>query len=39
MMIFLSIRATAELQALRGLGKRYLLLVPPRSFFSSPSEV
>jgi hypothetical protein len=39
MTMFLSIRATAELQALRGLGKRYLLLVPPRSFFSSPSEV
>ena len=39
MMMFLSIRATAELRALRGLGKRYLLLVPPRSFFSSPSEV
>ncbi len=39
MTMFLSIRATAELQVLRGLGKRYILLVPPRSFFSSPSEV
>jgi hypothetical protein len=39
MTMFLSIRATAELRALRGLGKRYILLVPPRSFFSSPSEV
>jgi hypothetical protein len=39
MTMFLSIRATAELQALRGLGKRYIVLVPPRSLFSSPSEV
>lgn len=38
MTMFLAMRATAELQALRGLGRRYILLTPPRSFFSSPSE-
>jgi hypothetical protein len=38
MTMFLAMRATAELQALRGLGKRYILMTPPRSFFSAPSE-
>jgi len=38
MTMFLAMRATAELQALRGLGKRYILVTPPRSFFSVPSE-
>jgi len=38
MTMFLAMRATAELQALRGLGKRYIVMTPPRSFFSAPSE-
>ena len=38
MTMFLAMRATAELQALRGLGKRYILMTSPRSFFSAPSE-
>jgi hypothetical protein len=38
MTMFLAMRATAELQALRGLGKRYILITAPRSFFSAPSE-
>ena len=38
MTMFLAMRATAELQALRGLGKRYVLMTPPRSFFSAPSD-
>jgi hypothetical protein len=38
MTMFLAMRATAELQALRGLGKRYVLITPPRSFFTAPSE-
>jgi hypothetical protein len=38
MTMFLAMRATAELQALRGLGKRYILITAPRSFFSAPRE-
>jgi hypothetical protein len=38
MTMFLALRATAELQAVRGVGKRYLLITPPRSFFSAPDE-
>jgi hypothetical protein len=38
MTMFLAIRATAELQALRGLGRRYIVITAPRSFFSSSSE-
>jgi hypothetical protein len=38
MTMFLAMRATAELQALRGLGKRYIIMTPPRSFFSAASE-
>jgi hypothetical protein len=38
MTMFLAMRATAGLQALRGLGKRYILITAPRSFFSAPSE-
>ncbi|MGH7403885.1 MAG: hypothetical protein ACREKQ_15755 [Candidatus Rokuibacteriota bacterium] len=38
MTMFLAMRATAELQALRGLGRRYILITAPRSFFSAPSE-
>jgi hypothetical protein len=38
MTMFLAMRATAELQALRGLGKRYILMTPPRSFFSASSD-
>jgi hypothetical protein len=38
MTMFLAMRATAELQALRGLGKRYIVMTPPRSFFSAPNE-
>ena len=38
MTMFLAMRATAELQALRGLGKRYIVMTPPRSFFSAASE-
>lgn len=38
MTMFLSMRATAELQALRGLGKRYIIMTLPRSLFSAPSE-
>lgn len=38
MIMFLAMRATAELQALRGLGKRYVVITPPRSFFSTPDE-
>ena len=33
MTMLLAMRATAELQALRGLGRRYSLVGPPRSFF------
>jgi|RhiMetdeSRZDD1v2_1073273.scaffolds.fasta_scaffold124805_3 hypothetical protein len=38
MTMFLAMRATAELQALRGLGKRYIVMTPPRSFFSAAGE-
>jgi hypothetical protein len=38
MTMFLAMRATAELQALRGLGKRHSVMTPPRSFLSAPSE-
>ena len=38
MTMFLAMRATAELQALRGLDKRYILMTPPRSFFSASSD-
>jgi len=38
MTMFLAMRATAELQALRGLGRRYIVMSPPRSFFSAPTE-
>ena len=38
MTMFLAMRATAELRALRGLGKRYILMTPPRSFFSVSSD-
>ncbi len=38
MTMFLAMRATAELQALRGFGKRFILITAPRSFFSAPSE-
>jgi hypothetical protein len=38
MTMFLAMRATAELQALRGLGKRHIVMTPPRSFLSAPSE-
>ena len=38
MTMFLAMRATAGLQTLRGLGKRYILITAPRSFFSAPSE-
>jgi hypothetical protein len=38
MTMFLAMRATAELQALRGLGKRYILITAPRSLFSAPHE-
>jgi hypothetical protein len=37
MTMLLAMRATAELQALRGFGKRYILMTPPRSFFSTSS--
>jgi len=36
--MFLAMRATAELQALRGLGQRYIVMTAPRSFFSASSE-
>jgi hypothetical protein len=38
MTMFVAMRATAELQALRGLGKRYILITAPRSFLSISSE-
>jgi hypothetical protein len=38
MTMFLAMRATAELQALRGMGRRYIVMTPPRSFFSASSE-
>lgn len=38
MTMFLAMRATAELQALRGLGKRYILITAPRSFSFAPSD-
>ena len=38
MTMFLAMRATAGLQTLRGLGKRYILITAPRSFVSTPSE-
>jgi hypothetical protein len=38
MTMFLAMRATAELQALRGLGERYTLITTPRSFFSAASD-
>ena len=36
MTMFLAVRATAELQALRGLGKRHIVITAPHSFFSAP---
>jgi hypothetical protein len=38
MTMFLSMRATAELQVLRGLGRRYIVITAPRSFFSAPRQ-
>ncbi len=38
MMMFLAMRATAELQALRGLGKRYILITAPCSFSARAGE-
>jgi hypothetical protein len=38
MTMFLAMRATAELQALRGLAKRYLLISAPRSFLAYTAE-
>ena len=38
MTMFLAMRATAELQALRGLGKRYSLISAPRPFSAFPNE-
>jgi hypothetical protein len=38
MTMFLAMRATAELQALRGLGKRYIVITVPRSLFYAPGE-
>jgi hypothetical protein len=38
MTMFLAMRAAAELQALRGLGNRYILVTAPRSLFSAPRE-
>jgi hypothetical protein len=38
MTMFLAMRASAELQALRGLGKRYIVMTAPRSFFSASRE-
>jgi hypothetical protein len=38
MTMFLALRATAELQALRGLGRRYLLIGTPRFFTGAGGE-
>lgn len=38
MTMFLAMRATSELLALRGLGKRYIIITAPRSFFSALGE-
>lgn len=38
MTMFLAMRATAELQALRGLGKRYILITAPGPFSSAPRD-
>lgn len=38
MTMFLAMRATAELQALRGLGRRFILITPPRSFFTASGD-
>lgn len=38
MTMFLAMRATAELQALNGLAKRYILITAPGPFFPAPSE-
>ncbi len=38
MTMFLAMRATAELRALRGLGKRYILISASRSFSAHPDK-
>lgn len=38
MTMFLAMRATAELQALRGLGKRYVLIGAPLAFSALPDQ-
>ncbi len=38
MTMYLAMRATAELQALRGLGKRYIVISAPRSCSALPEE-
>jgi hypothetical protein len=38
MTMFLVMRATAELQALRGLGKRYTIITASRLFSSAASD-